>query len=82
MGTGGQSERHKGDEMKLDKRYAVLQIQSDGVNHQVIKTTDDLGEAAFQMQMGIDLVLVEVVKRDYIPTDVEIALNRINKEVP
>lgn len=31
--------------MKLDKKYAVLQIQNDGVNHQVIKTTDDLGEA-------------------------------------
>ena len=67
--------------MKLDKRYAVLQIQNDGVNHQVIKTTDDLGEAAFAMQFGIDEVLVEVLKRDYIPTEAERAINLINKEV-
>lgn len=57
--------------MKLDKKYAVLQIQSDGVNYHVIKTTDDLGEAAFQMQMGIDLILVEVLKRDCVPTEPE-----------
>ena len=67
--------------MKLDKKYAVLQIQDDGINHRVIKTTDDLGEAAFQMQMGIDLVLVEVLKRDYIPTEAERLIDRIAKEV-
>jgi hypothetical protein len=52
--------------MKLDKKYAVLQLQDDGVSHYVIQTTDDIGEAVLQMQMGIDLVLVEVLKTGYI----------------
>lgn len=65
--------------MKLDKKYAVLQIQDDGVNHQVIQTFDELGDGVFQMQFGIDLVLVEVVKRDYLPTEAERAINLIKE---
>ena len=66
--------------MKLNRKYAVLQIQDDGVNHQVIQTFDELADAVFQMQMGIDLELVQVLKTDYVPTEAERAINLINKE--